>query len=312
MKNLRIFGGIALFFLGILYADNLFATLPMEIPRHQTLIIDFKNVRKIPENFRSTWKDLSKVPSNISILGLKDINIAGSHEFSEQAICAVLRENPIISVVVDVRQETHFFVNGNAVTLFAPKNWGNKGLSDDQILKNEEILYKTLREKRSLTLQEIYDKDPRNPKLFREKPVAFNYPVILSEEETVQSKGLSYIRLFVTDSMIPNSLEVDRFIEFVRMLPRQTGLYFHCRDGRHRTTMFMALYDMMINAKLVSFKDIIGRQFYLGGVNLNEIEKSGYEHTLSQQRLAFLKKFYEYAKNNEDGFSTLWSQFLNR
>lgn len=316
MKRSQIFGWVAFSFLQIvLFSDSSAVTSASNLVLSQKkhiLIIDFKNVAKIPGNFRSTWKDISRIPTNISILGLKDLNIAGSQEFSELGLKAVYTENPIITAIVDLRQETHFFVDGNAVTLFSSKDWGNKGLSDNQILYNEKILFETLGKENPLILQGIYHKDPKNSKLFKTYSIEFNHPIIQSEEDVVKNQGFSYVRLFVTDDMVPSPKEVDRFIKFVKTLPLKTGFYFHCRNGKGRTTTFMALYDMMHNAKTVSFKDIIKRQFYLGGVDLFNVKKSGYERALNLQRIKFLRQFYEYAKENTDDFSTLWSHFLNR
>ena len=312
MKLVRLFAGFALFLVQFLLFTDVSAVSSSnsgDIQKNHVLILDFKNIQKIPENFRSTWKDISRIPADISTLGLKDLNISGSHEFSDLELKAIHMENPIITVVVDLRQETHFFVDGNAVTFFSLHDWGNKGLSDRQILYNEKIFFEFLKKESLLIIQERYYEDPKNTE---PSFMTFKHPTILSEKELVKNHGLFYIRLFVTDGMPPEHIQVDRFIEFVKTLPPRTGLYFHCRDGKGRTTTFMALYDMMHNAKNVSFEDIIKRQFYLGGVDLSNIDKSGFNPDLNQQRLNFLRQFYAYAKENMDDFSTLWSHYLNQ
>ncbi len=278
--------------------------------KKEIFILDFKNVPRLPKNFRSTWNDIARIPSSVSTVGLENLDIAGGHQFSELELDTILKENPNIKVDVDLRQETHFFVDGIAVTLFSEKDWGNKGLTDAQVIKNEEKLFEILRQQPQFTFLEVYDKDPKNTKKFKTTPLTFEHPLILSEENLTKSKGLFYIRLFITDDMIPSSHEIDRFITFVQTLPPHTGVYFHCRDGHGRTTTFMALYDMIRNAKKVSFEDILMRQFYLGGRDLLKISKPGYLGALQKQRITFLRQFYDYAKNNTDSFYTSWSTYL--
>jgi hypothetical protein len=73
----------------------------------------------------------------------------------------------------------------------------------------------------------------------------------------------------------------------------------------------MAMYDMMKNAKYVTFDDIITRQHALGGSDLNEMpQKDHFKYKYATDRLRFLKNFYEYAKSNNDNYSTTWMQWL--
>lgn len=312
IRNITLFIFLACQFLwtpGIVLSSNILSQI--EKPqRKRILILDFKNVPRLPKNFRSTWNDVARIPTNISTLGLLDLDISGGHQFSEQELDTILKENPNIKVIVDLRQETHFFVNGIAVTLFSPKDWGNKGLTDSQIIKNEEQLFELLRQQPQLTLLEVYDKDPKNTKKFKTTSLTFEHPLIKSEENLDKSKGLFYLRLFITDDMFPSAHEIDQFITLVQTLPPHTGIYFHCRDGKGRTTTFMALYDMMKNAKNVSFEDILMRQFHLGGIDLTKVIKDNKTNPARQQRLNLLRQFYDYAKNNTDSYYTSWSKYL--
>lgn len=131
---------------------------------------------------------------------------------------------------------------------------------------------------------------------------------VQTEEELAKSLGMSYLRITVTDHEKPLDDQVDLFVESVRNLPQDTWLHFHCRGGAGRTTTFMAMYDMMHNANNVSFEDIMKRQNLIGGSDLLKSE----DKDESQDRSDFMNKFYDYCKENQDGFQTSWSQWIKK
>ncbi|MFZ1056194.1 MAG: hypothetical protein WAN79_11025, partial [Opitutaceae bacterium] len=108
--------------------------------------------------------------------------------------------------------------------------------------------------------------------------------------------------------------EVDRFIAEVRKLPAGAWAHFHCRAGKGRTTTFMALYDMLRNARTVSLLDIDRRQSDLVGDYdlLGKEGETGARQGVAAARAAFVRMFYDYAKANPDGRPLLWSEWLKR
>lgn len=112
------------------------------------------------------------------------------------------------------------------------------------------------------------------------------------EEALAYKYGLSYFHIEVVDHGIPDQEAVNKFIGFVHELPPNTWLHFHCAAGRGRTTMFLAMYDMMHNADHVSFRDILMRQYLLGGINLMKTRDEA-----AGMRLQFLRQFYEVMHN---------------
>lgn len=129
---------------------------------------------------------------------------------------------------------------------------------------------------------------------------------VQTEEELAKNLGMSYLRITVTDHEKPLDDQVDLFVESVKNLPQDIWLHFYCRGGAGRTTTFMAMYDMMHNAKNVSFEDIMKRQTLIGGSDLLK----GEDQDESQDRLNFMNVFYNYCKDNKDGFQTSWSEWL--
>src|SRR5262249_7367517 len=111
----------------------------------------------------------------------------------------------------------------------------------------------------------------------------------------------------------PTDEEVDRFVGAVRGLSADAWAHFHCRAGKGRTTTFMALYDMLRDAKTVSLQAIVDRQSLLvGDYNLLQPapDETGAKVAVFQDRAAFVRAFYDYARDNPGGRPMLWSEWL--
>lgn len=124
-----------------------------------------------------------------------------------------------------------------------------------------------------------------------------------NEKELVMSQGLSYVQIPVKDGGIPTDDMVDHFIELVKSQPENSWLHFHCKAGVGRTTTFMVMYDIVKNHKEVSLDEIIQRQLALGNVKPKNI--------YNNERINFLKKFYEYCNSNGDSYKIKWSEWKN-
>src|SRR5207302_4335960 len=132
------------------------------------------------------------------------------------------------------------------------------------------------------------------------------------ERDLVSSSGTSYVRLAVTDHTRPLDDTVDRFILAVRGLPQNAWAHFHCEAGLGRTTTFLVLYDMLRNATRVSLEDLVLRQKLLGyGYDvLQPVEAGNWKAPYIDDRIAFVRAFYNYARANPNGRPQLWSEWL--
>lgn len=257
------------------------------------ITLDSENFDSLPKNFRKTT-DLSKVENGKGNLnGLQELNISGSAQFTSLSLINMKKNINTKNEFwdIDLRQESHGFVNGSAISWYGPGNKANRGLTLN------EVIVKEVNQLSSIPFGKPLSIDRGKYTLLP--------TVVENEDKLVSSNNIKYLRITVTDGDRPTDDLIDLFVDFVTKIPSNTWLHFHCKEGTGRTTTFMALYDMMKNSKEVSLDDMIQRQFLLGGFNLF---KPGDE----DPRAIFLKNFYNYAKENNDNFKTTWSQWIEK
>lgn len=272
-----------------------------------TLVLDMRNAPQLPKNFRSVMNTL---PENINTKGLADLHIAGGAQFSRAALEAILKQlHTKQLVVMDLRQESHGMLNSNAVSWYGWHNAENAGKKPAEIEAEQTALLKSLGEEEVAVVNNILQKSP-NGGIQKLKPIEYLVHQTSSEQELVSERKLGYKRIYVQDFHAPSDKEVDRFLAIVRLIPANRWIYFHCRAGIGRTTVFMTMFDMIHNAKTVSFDDIMVRQVALGGKDLTELpDKNNFKHDWAAERDSFIRKFYEYAHDNKNDFKTTWSEW---
>ncbi len=263
------------------------------------LILNAENDLNMPaRNFRWASKDYgSWVNHPPSRKGMNELRISGSGQFAEDAIEIMHKKvgSPPKFYVVDLREECHGFVNGNAVSWYAPKNWGNIGKTTSEIEKLELSLLNKLKRQSEVTAF-IITKDDEGG-IESKKPFPMVPKLVQNEATLIQSKGWNYARIPVTDHVKPTPQAIKTFLEFYKSLPSDGWVHFHCAAGDGRTTTFMALFDMLKNSNEVSFDEIIERQYALGGINLFHISHhKHWKKRLTEDRIEFLKDFYKFAK----------------
>jgi hypothetical protein len=302
---------------GLLCMATLFLVVSGMAYSHESssiLILNMPNESVLPRNFRSTHDAF--IPNEDPVpnrAGLDQLNISGSAQFSEESLETILKslDYPSPLFIVDLRQESHGFLNGDAVSWFAPRDWGNKDKSLQQIEKEEKGLLQAILKDGKVNIHQILKKNDAENRLPDTKASSLVVKRALTERELLAESGIGYFRIPVTDHVAPTQENVDVFISFVQCLPNERWLHFHCAAGQGRTTTFMTMYDMMFNAKKISFDDIIKRQCLIGGLDLVKItNKNPWKHNLKKERIQFLKDFYEYCRTNQDGYKQKWSDYL--
>lgn len=274
------------------------------------LVIDMRNASELPKNFRTTSDSLPS-DQTFNTQGFSDLHIAGSGQFSKLSLKKVKeRLNTKHLTVIDLRQESHGFLNGNAISWYASENAANAGLSASAIEQTQTELLGELNQEAEASVHKILTKT-KNDAISKTKPIDFSVHGVTSEAELAGPLQFHYRRLYVRDHHAPTIYQVDQFIKLVKNTSPEDWIYVHCRAGVGRSTMFMVIYDIMRNAKTVSFDDIIARQAAIGGKNLSELpESNSYKYNFLKKRLELLKQFYQYAKTNQDHFMSSFEKWL--
>lgn len=239
-------------------------------------------------------------------LGLDNLKASGSAQFSEKSLQKLLKTLPISNhhlIIIDLREESHGFINGIAVTWRDEKDWGNINKNDQEIFEDENNRLDAIFQNQTVIIQN--NKDDINAA----NTTTLQVTKVQSESDLMTAYGVDYYRLTITDHIRPPDQDVDTFIKFVHNLPENTWLHFHCAAGKGRTSTFLTMYDMMHNAKKVSLEDIFERQALIGGKNFNDQpDPYIWKYSLSSDRIQFLRDFYRYCQEKED--STLsWSEW---
>lgn len=277
------------------------------------LIFDEPYNDSLPPHFRKCNDSFQRKGSSLpDMTGLSGLNISGSAEFSNKNLPTLINAiNNEGLIVIDLRQETHGFVNGMAISWYGKYDWENIDLSREEIINGEIHKLDSLKKEKKITVTKVLKKDKATNTFQDFQKVKLDVASAETEQELTSSFKVKYFRITAPDHRKPTNENVDLFISYVTSLKSGYWLHFHCHGGVGRTTTFMAMYDMMKNAKSVSFHDIIDRQYLLGGINLTKDDDfPPWDKQYAIERTEFLKQFYEYCKTNNDGFKTLYSTWI--
>ena len=264
-----------------------------------------------PNEESELFPDPDYVPSTV---GLRELRMSGSSDLSAKEMDWVkteiqkLTDGPIY--IIDVRGESHGLINGMHVSRYGANNWANVGKTHAQIISDEakaihDCLGKTI---------DIYSLGKSNNyQPVDEDRTTVEVTSALTEEEACTQRGLGYARFTVHDRAFPGDSELEAFVTFVKSLPANAWLHFHCQAGAGRTTQYMIFYDMMRNPGL-PLKDIAYRQCLLGGNYLlydgSAPGEDPVKAELCAEKAQMIALFYEYVqKNNKTGYQTSWSQW---
>lgn len=275
------------------------------LENHPVLVLDNTKNYQEPKSFRTAIQIEKEYKGNTH--GLRNLNASGSGQFSKQELMWIMKNTSKNLVLVDLRQESHGFINGYPVTWTAPLNWANIDKTKNQAILDEAIRLKEINVQKSIEIPTAQNYKEGNLK--KEDYKKFDINTVEREEQLAQSLNINYFRLTVTDHSMPTNEDVDSFISFVKNLDSKAWLHFHCRGGKGRTTTFLAMYDMLRNADSVALNDIIERQAsaspYYNLLSKNQIEKS----PEAKERAEFIKQFYLYAQDYKKGYAGTWSEW---
>ena len=279
--------------------------------------IDADDVRGLPRNFRTMEdefhapykKDMddSYVPTRE---GLERLHASGSGEFSAsglQSLLEALAEKTQMPIcIVDLREESHGFFDGIAVSWYGEHDWGNVGLTQEEALADEAERIHGAAGQMTAVAHLGGEKNPLDEhEIFVEEAQ--------TEKEFVEAAGLRYKRIAATDHIWPSPAAVDEFVQFYKSMPEDVWLHFHCQAGEGRTTEFLAMYDILKNPA-VPLQDILYRQCLLGGSYVAHVEppdSTYWKVPYYIEKARHIALFWQYVQENEKaGFPVAWSDWL--
>lgn len=258
------------------------------------LVLDEDQADKNPKKFRVN----------------SSINVSASGQFSEKSLESVLPKMRGIIWIVDLRQEPHGFIRGLPVSWFGPQNRLNKGLSLSEIEKREKALLSHLKAQKNILIHAIVKKEAGSIVETKTKEVAVSQ--VETEQALAERCHLKYVRIPVLDHHRPKDEEVDFFVDFVKTLPEDAWLHFHCRGGIGRSSTFMMMIDILKNAKRESLETISERNIQLGGSNLfKQINEKNmlWKKEAALLRGDFISAFYHYARDPEGYPRVSWQKW---
>ena len=271
--------------------------------------IDGVDEKTFPRNYR-TMIDAWKVETDDGTHeGLEKLHASASGQPSLDGVAFLYEQLSTIApqnaeiYLLDLRQESHGFANKIPVSWYVEKNRGNFYIDPSEVEDIETEQLKNLRGK----LTEFVPLGNADKKLF--KPQKFSPKKTSTEREVATAAGFKYVRFAATDMIFPAPQVVDEFLNFVKNLPENSWLHFHCQAGHGRTTTFLVFYDILKNPEL-SLEEICKRQHYLGGSNL--LEKSDgndFYANAQNSRAELIKLFYQYSRNNS---GETWTEFYQK
>lgn len=241
--------------------------------------------------------------------GLDDLSVSFSNQFSREQfynLTPVLGELVDYKTIyfIDLRSESHGFVNGLPISFYKKDNLSNEGLDAFQITVDEEKKL-TLIKGKNITAYEFID----NVKT--DSSVEINVREFQTEKDLVSNAGFNYKRIPATENVIPSNDKIDEFINFIKVLDiNNIWLHFHSDDDMSRTSIFVSLFDMMKNPNL-SLEDIIYRDAMIGTdyllyEGINEVNENYY---IECSKLINL--LYQYVKDNhETNYDMSWSSWV--
>ena len=278
------------------------------------------STQSLPDQFRS-----------MASLQIAGNTASGSAQYSLSQLQAMISQGRVKTplTIVDLRQEYHGFLTIDpalygeteiAVGWFVERDWINVDKDLPSIIAFENHKLGKLSNSSGIVYQ-ITSKTPIEDGICTATPNTVNTADFKTEQQLTQSQGVGYLRLPTTDHCRPRDYEVDQFVSFEAGLKAGTWLHFHCRAGDGRTTVFMAMHDIIHNAPGSTLQEILTRQgpvppkgTGIGGIDLAKepTDPTVFDFPFSQDRVKFMQMFYLYVQQAKpNGFETKWSDWIS-
>lgn len=204
--------------------------------------------------------------------GKSDHGISGSAQFNRQGLDELrTRLTGKIVKIVDLREESHIFINDTTLHLANEKNSFNRGKTISEIGMLEKQL---IAELRTGPIPPLYIKEIKiegNEKLVTFLPTSIDgIQSLTTEADLVATQpGFSYERLPVTDTTKLTDAVIERLVELkLEAEQNNTWLHCHCNAGQGRTSQALTVWCMMEEAQTKTLEKIFAQLESLGNSQL--------------------------------------------
>jgi protein tyrosine phosphatase len=234
------------------------------------------------------------MPRNFRDLSVIGINAIASAQFSEDELQKLRKKYPDEKIIiVDLRQESHGFINGKAVLWRSYYEKINQNKEVSEILSDEKSRLDQAKKDEEIVINEIIERDKENGWYKKITPKIITVDKAINEKDLAEKNGFEYQRFPVRDFDIPDEKEFSRMVNFIKNLPKDKKIYVHCAGGKGRTGMFLVTLDIIKNGKKTELAEIFKRQNKMGSAKLDEISKEeAWSEDLAKKRLKMLEDFY--------------------
>ncbi len=270
----------------------------MKLLIYLALVLNISSALAAPASlltFDQVENKKDKMPRNFRDLESLRINAIASAQFSEDQLQEVRKKYPNDKIIiVDLRGESHGFINGKPVTWHTVFEKENQGKTFSKISSDESERLNSAAKDQQIVVNKILKKDHANGWYKEVAPIVVDVTQAISEKDLAEENGFEYQRFPIRDLDIPSETEFTRMVNFIKTLPQDQKIYVHCAGGKGRTGTFLVLLDIVKNGKETKLKEIFKRQAKLGAARLDLIsEEESWSKEIAKERLKMIENFYE-------------------
>jgi len=232
-------------------------------------------------NFRM-MQDRIVSSEQVDLAGLREIQASGGNAPRFGDLQRRLRHVKKNMIIIDVKCEPHGYINGIPTTFLGygvpQPGWRH--------FPRRFFLTGTIRERPELVIQ---------------------------EQEEAKKYGFEYRTINIGSKFTAVDEHIDHAVNIFDSLSDEDWVHIHCTNGRGRTSMVLAMLDIMRNAPFVALDDIIKRQRLLGSVDLYNTTVWGKGSTYTKKQLEnrkkFIEQFYDFIVQRKAGGIQQWGEW---
>jgi len=217
---------------------------------------------------------------------------------------------------VDMRGLEKLHISGGNVPRYPALQWNLRNVNMNKIVVNAETRNIKYVKGLPMTLLGYSSETPLFRHYLRRLLITGSLGVrpelIHTEAKEANNYGFEYKNVVIGSKFTASDDKLEEIVNFFDKLPEDTWLHFHCAHGSGRTSMMIVMLDIMKNAPQVSVKDIVQRQYLLGGVDLFDtvVWKHGhYTQAMLDNRKKFIEDFYAFICQRKEGGIQSWTEW---